>query len=726
MTLDNFTTFTVATRLGAVRFWSKPDAPDPARPVVLVLPGMLTDFETPLSILHNVQILADGYLLELPNTDGRALESCRIEELSQLVGELIESHFGERRVVAVGLSTGAVIALGVRARNLSRIVAVEPYLATGDLWPVMEPLRERLRSGSLDATGTRFVWEAFGVSRDRSEARSYRALLDGRAAPVDVVLGDVPLQPRRDLPRFPSFVDEADRRWLAALPGVRLHQVASGHNALGQDSQAVMNVICEAARRAGATQGPGRLRVDEPLLDATPVAADRVLYVGAAGDDFADALLRRNPRQMVGLGLSQATAGPPFDVAVLDGPISDDDLAAAARSVRPGGWLVARWGRPDAALIARLDRVGFLLGEPVDPAGTGIIRAQRRAGEPASPTIAVSMLALAEMMMDIRTRLPHRGLATDAGMTALYARSSAVLPPLPLDHPKVVVLQRPREMTLEAWRRIRSITARRGWLTVLEFDDYPPLIDEVLGRPINNEVMRAFGYADAVQTSTQVLEDLFRPFNPEIAVFPNAAFDLPPFPAGPRPRRVFYGAMIRGAYAVKVAKSLGAAIQRCPDTEFVVIGDRQVFDALPTGLKEYHEYMGFESYLELMASCAVSLTPIEALPFRDTKSDAKYVDASRAGVLTIASPTIYDRVIRHGVNGLLALAIEDWSPLLIQALTDEAARERMARAAWEDVRDNRMFAYQVVSRRDWYLDLWARRKALWAALHARAPELGGV
>jgi hypothetical protein len=161
----------------------------------------------------------------------------------------------------------------------------------------------------------------------------------------------------------------------------------------------------------------------------------------------------------------------------------------------------------------------------------------------------------------------------------------------------------------------------------------------------------------------------------------------------------------------------------CPEAEIIVIGDRAVFDALPTSSKRYYEYMSFEGYLGLMNQCAISLSPIAALPLRETKSDAKFLDASRAGALTIASPTIYDRVIEHGVNGLLAAEVKDWAPLLTSALADQRWRERMAYAAWTYVRDERMFADQVSVRREWYFDLWARREALTEALMGRTPGL---
>ncbi len=720
---DNFQPSIVGTSLGPVRLWSLKAPPNPARPLVFVIPGMLTDFETPLSIVNGLGILADGCVLELPNSADRALSSCRLDDLSRLVGEILEGHFADRRVMVVGASTGAVIALGVRARNLVRVVAIEPYLGTGEIWPVTGPLRERLREGGLDAAAQRFIWEAFGVGPDRSEARSHRAMLEGLAVPLEVVFGDVALHPRRDLERFPSLADEADRRWLAALPGVKLHSVEAGHNVVGNAFKPVMAIVCEAARRSGAATPANVLRLDEPLRDATPVTADRVLYRGAHGADFADALRRRNPRQDVVWDLAAEPADGVFDAVVLDAAPSDEEFQALVRRIRKGGWLIARWRVVDEALQAQLSRAGLAPGDPIDEAGTAVIRAQRTDGEARAPAIVVKMLALADMMMDIRTRLPTQGLASDPAVVSLFSPSPFVLPKLPTETPKVVVVQRPYGTPFESWRKMREMAERLGWLLVLEFDDYPPLIDEVKGRPPDYGFLKAFGYLDAVQTSTDVLEGLFRPFNPEIVVFPNAAFDLPPFPAGPRPRRVFYGAMIRGSYAVKVAASLSSAIERFPDTEFVVIGDRDVFGALPTDRKEYHEYMSFESYLEVMASCSISLSPIEALRYRDTKSDAKYVDASRGGALTIASPTIYDRTIRHGVNGLLAPDVDDWPRLLIQALSDDAGRERMARAAWEDVRDNRMFAYQVPLRREWYRDLWARRREVRAAVYARAPEL---
>ncbi len=353
-----------------------------------------------------------------------------------------------------------------------------------------------------------------------------------------------------------------------------------------------------------------------------------------------------------------------------------------------------------------------------------MIRAQKcAADETPAAALHLRTVVFASLLMDIRTRLPARGLKSDPELQVAYETPPLRLPPLAREAPKVVVMQRPAELNPQAWRRFMAGAIQDGWIVALEHDDHPRLIAEIKETSASEADMLRFGYVHAVQTTTRPLVEAFQPYNPEVVMFPNSAFDLAPFPQGERPRRVVYGGVLRGDYPVSVARSLGPAIADHPDTEFVVIGDRAVFEALPTRRKQYHDYMSFEGYLRLMSECAISLSPIAPLPLRDTKSDAKFIDGSRSGALTIASPTIYGRVIEHGVNGLLAPEIEDWAPLLSQALGDQALRSRLARKAWEYVRDERMFADQIALRRDWYRDLWARREALNEAVMQRLPGL---
>lgn len=708
-----------------MRLWLTRQAGGAPRPLVFAMPGVLSAENDLVKLVANLGILADGCVLRPPHDFGGDFRPASLAQISAAVGEVLETRFADRRVVLLGASTGAVIALGVRAANLARVVAVEPPLVTGGLWPVLEQLGDYIGKVS-DPAARGFIEAAFGVRPDGAAPRDHSAVLDGLQVPVDVMLAGEPLMPQRQVARFPSLLGEAERRRLSETPGVRLHLVAgSGHNVLGQALQKVSVVLQEACRRAGAALEPARLRLDEPLLEATPLTAASLLYSGDGEAAFAQAVTRRHPQAAVtALAADAEPPAGPFEAVVLGGPVAPGRLAQLAAAIAPGGHLIARWRSPDEALRAELAAAGLALREPVDDAGTGVIRAQKPPpGQAPRPALLLHSVAYAALLMDIRTRLPTTGLAADPDLRVVYDLPPFKMPVLGRDAPKILLIQRPLESRLEVWRDFQAGCIRDGWLVAMEYDDWPPLIAEVKGNAPDPQTVRAFGYLHAIQTATPPLVDLIRPLNPEVALFPNAVFELAPFPPGPRPRRIFYGAALRGRYAVEVARSLGPALAGLDDAEMVVIGDREVFEALPTANKRYYDYLGYETYLDLMASCTISLSPIEALPFRDTKSDAKFLDAARAGVLTIASPTIYDRVIRHGENGLLARELADWAPLLRQALTDEPMRARMARAAWDEVRSQRMFAHQAAARREWYESLWARRAELNEGLMTRVPGL---
>jgi hypothetical protein len=728
MSLGNLSPRGVATSLGELVFWSRPEIYDSAKPVVLVIAGMFSPADDFANLPDVLGLLGDGCIMRMPGSGAPLLSRDGVRSVATAVEEAIAAVFGGRPVVLLGVSIGAVVALSVRAQNVVRVLAVEPMLATGALWPIVEPLRASL-GPHPDPSVARSLLELYGISPDAHQNRDYLDVLQDLTCPVDVVLGEEPLQPPRAVTRFPSLVGEPERRLLAAAPNVKLHLApGAGHNILGQSPKVLQAALMEACRRASAWQTFDAREVDEPLLDATPLTARRLLYWGAHGERFREALLRADPKALVDTWRAdhpeddRATGG--FDAVVAAGPPSADRLAQLAERLETGGHLIARWSGSPEELAPILAPHALFLREPVDAAGTGVLRAQKctPGGRPKA-ALHLHTVAYASLLMDIRTRLPARALASDPDLDVLYDTPPAPFRPLPLETPKFMILQRTGDAQVEAWRPALARAIKTGHMMILEYDDHPLLVAEVLGRPVIEDEMRRFAYAHAVQTSTPPLIDVFRRYNPEVAVFPNAAFDLAPFPEGERRRRVFYGGVLRGDYAVAVARSLGDAVARFPDTEFVVIGDREVFDALPTQAKEYYEYMPFEAYLRLMAECSISLSPLAPLPLRETKSDAKFIDASRSGALTIASPTVYDRVIEHGVNGLLARDIADWSPLLIQALGDQNLRRTLSRRAWAYVRDERMFADQIAVRRAWYQDLWARREALNEALMDRVPGL---
>lgn len=730
MTLKTLARREVTTSLGVVPVWSRPEVAASRRPLVLALPGLFGGPEELATTPETLAQVADVALLRLGDLPRPLLADGRPADFARAVDEVVAQQFADRPVIVLGVSIAATVALGVRAAAVRRIVAVEPILATEALWPLAEPLRAHLRSRPDDRPSWELFWSLFGVGLQTAEPRDHRRLLDGLAVPLDVILGGEPLGERRAVTAFPSLVAPAERTRLAALPLARLHLAqGAGHNVQAEAAKLVKEVVFEACRRASAAPAHDVASRDEALVEATPLDARRVAHWGPGGRAFAGAYLAWNPNAEIEvLGVDPAAApqpAEPFDVVVLGGAPPAAVLTNLAAALRPGGHLLARWSSAQAApppMRAALAAVGLVLREPVDAGGTGVLRAAKAAAAP-PPALRLETVAFASFLMDVRSRLPARGLRSDPELEVEYVTAPHTPRPQPLDRPKVLVLQRPGPTTLEQGLALMAFAIVGGWVLVTEYDDHPALVAEALKRPFGPADMARFGYTHALQTTTEPLAEVFRPHTAEVRIFENAVFELAPFPTGPQPRRVFYGAVTRGGFGVEVARSLAPVAAEFPDLEFVVLGDRAVFDALPTANKAYEDYLPYEAYLARMAQCAVSLSPIEAGPGRDTKSDAKFLDAARAGVVTIASPLIYDRVIRHGENGLLAPRLQDWAPLLRQALADPVRTRAMGRRAWDYVRAERMFARQVAERRDWYRDLWSRREDLNQAALARMPGL---
>jgi hypothetical protein len=742
VSLDRLHQTVFETSLGPLPLWSEMGALTSQRPVVVTITSAFAD---PDYMSRMQQVLGDAaaaLLMHLPGDTPSPLRETSIAAFARALGEVVAREFQARPVVLNGLGVGALVALAVRAAPVRRVIAVEPPLVTGKLWPMLGGLQQRLRIRPDDTRLHDFVREVFGVEPDAAPGRSYLPLLgDTTDPPADVVLGEIPLMPPRPLDRYPSLVDTPERQALRSHPRVTLHVAAgAGHNVPLHAPELLRDLLLAACGRAEI--GPATARA---LVPRTPLDAGKLLYVGADAGDFIAAYAARNPRAgaLAAADLQSAPAGP-FDVLAAAGLAEDQAPSAVSRLSAQGRLIAAPLGDP-AQVLAALEAAGLeaigawpAAAEPGHfddvtndqlerlrrGAHTGpLILALRRRSPAAVERLALNLIVYAPTLMDIRTRLPAQALRSEPEVAVIYSGPGAPVPQLPHGQPKVLILQRPAMIDLESWRSSLVLAIRRGWLLLLEYDDHPELVAQVKGRVLTPEAWARYGYPHAIQTSTSRLAELFSRYNPEVKVFGNAAFDIAPRPERPAPRRVFYGAVWRGDFAVRIARTLGSVAEAFPEVEFTVLGDRAVFDALPAARKTFHDYAPYERYLEMMGESAVSLSPIEGLLHQDTKSDAKFIDAASRGALMLGSPTIYAETVRHGETGLIAHRIEDWAPLLARALGDEPARLRMAQAAWTYVRDRRMFAAQIPERLAWYRDLWARRDALTAGVIARTPGL---
>lgn len=216
--------FFIETRDGHVVLAADPGFARSRRPVVVLIHGafrVASDLAAWLDRLDDLP--ADIVLACLPGHGNgpplaRAGMAAMIENFQDALAVI-----APRGVTILGESLGGLIGLA----QAYPCVAFEPPLATAKLWPIWTGLRLAQTQGLAVPAG--FAEAVFGAPEN---GHDYSGLLDRSSAPGLVVLGDVPLQPPRDLTTTPSLLDDADRKALAARPRLRVEVLAGGHELL--------------------------------------------------------------------------------------------------------------------------------------------------------------------------------------------------------------------------------------------------------------------------------------------------------------------------------------------------------------------------------------------------------------------------------------------------------------------------------------------------------------
>jgi pimeloyl-ACP methyl ester carboxylesterase len=231
--------FEIATPLGDIWMWGR----DTGKPIALVITGAFADFE----IYDRLQLVLpqfDVLRTHLPGNHSPALAETSIAAMSGAISEALTSRFAGRSMVTLGFSTGALVAMGVAAPGLKALLLVEPFLRTAHVWPFRGMVEDH-RSAEQQT----FLWNVLGVRDGEAEQRDYRHLARGLGVPGHVLLGGIPLVPRRPLPNLPSLVDEEDRATLRAQPLLNLTEVpGAGHNVAAQNIPAFRALLAPVCR----------------------------------------------------------------------------------------------------------------------------------------------------------------------------------------------------------------------------------------------------------------------------------------------------------------------------------------------------------------------------------------------------------------------------------------------------------------------------------------------
>jgi SAM-dependent methyltransferase len=322
-------------------------------------------------------------------------------------------------------------------------------------------------------------------------------------------------------------------------------------------------------------------------------------------------------------------------------------------------------------------------------------------------------------MAEVRVMQPLRDLASLPGV-AIQVGAAMEPPPAPAELPglpRVTVVQRLFLPDNTVGHGLIGRARAAGGVLVQEFDDDP----EHWPQLVASGHLSLCG-VHAVQTTTEALAAELRRWNPEVGVFPNAVAELPE-PVNFRDDgrlTLFFGALNRGADVAPFLPVLNATLARAEGRlQVEVMHDAGVFAALETPHKRFTPASDYAAYRTVMARCELAFLPLADTRFNRLKSDLKAVEAASHRLCCIASPTVYGASLRDGETGLIATDPAAFAAALDALLAESSLARRIGEAARGWVRDERLSAYQVRRRLDWYRDLWSRREALDAALGAR-------
>lgn len=228
------------TTLGPVPLWGRFSAFRGDKPAVFVIRGAFSEPHVLYEVADKLPELDFAYA-HLPGMHSPPLGEPSVESFTLALEAAARAAFPDRPINVLGNSIGGLVALGFRkARS---IIALEPPLLTGGLWPLQPFLVEKARTDPAIAD---WVWNVFGVGADgSSEPRDYRHLIANLRTPTGIVLGGEPLEPPRAFERLPSLVSEAAREGLASV--VRVITVGGvGHNIPRDAARVVYNFVRQA------------------------------------------------------------------------------------------------------------------------------------------------------------------------------------------------------------------------------------------------------------------------------------------------------------------------------------------------------------------------------------------------------------------------------------------------------------------------------------------------
>lgn len=281
-----------------------------------------------------------------------------------------------------------------------------------------------------------------------------------------------------------------------------------------------------------------------------------------------------------------------------------------------------------------------------------------------------------------------------------------------------VLIQRTFPASYKTYREIMNIARKKNKPIIYEIDDL------LIAMPEEHPFVRWFTStleyillavieADRVIVSSDVLKDVFLPFNPDIETWPSYPPDWiwptnPPYlsrqPANDKVRIGFMGGRTHGPDLDMILPSLQKLAEDRGDDniEFHFWGSApsRIIEG-KTHLHHMEEVIDYRDHAKLVTELNVDIfiAPLVDTIFNRCKSSIKYWEYSALGICGVYSYLDpYSRIVKHGENGFLAKNSEDWYQYLKLLIENRDLRNHLAQNAYTN--------YTLYGKMSLFLDKW--------------------
>jgi len=137
-----------------------------------------------------------------------------------------------------------------------------------------------------------------------------------------------------------------------------------------------------------------------------------------------------------------------------------------------------------------------------------------------------------------------------------------------------------------------------------------------------------------------------------------------------------------------MAEAWARIARRYPQVTFVIQGHhaKVFYDTVPNERIAMLDWMPIESYPAGLINIDIGCCPLGDTPFNRAKTYIKAMEYAASGAAVVASPTVYNKLLEHGVDGYICDTVDEWEAALSALVEDYTLRHDMSKALLAKVR----------------------------------------